>query len=262
MCKNLKYKRGTVWYYVDAEYIKKYSKHDSQDCVLHGSRPVLIISDDSINAKNDNVIVIKISSKFHSSGYRKSASFETSEGTSFAVTDQIATVSKSNLIEYQYTLCDDDMHTVEKSLLSAIGCDLYVEAVDARYSFDQFKSVVEGIVTEKVNELLVTVDRPVDAKYIQNLTSSLVESKVPSVSQFHVDHVSDSTSVTDDTSTDRTVRSKMNSKWTTDRMRNFLNDYKVLSTKELQLKYHISSVSTVYNCAYRFKKMLKSQENT
>lgn len=62
MNKNIRYKRGTVWYYVDEEYIMQ-SKKDSNNRLTRGSRPVVIYSSDEGNATNPNVIVLKISSK-------------------------------------------------------------------------------------------------------------------------------------------------------------------------------------------------------
>lgn len=63
-------------------------------------------------------------------------------------------IPKENLIEYKYSLSEASMSKIEHGMLIANGMESYIRRENISYTFDQLKSVIEGIVKHRVDMIL------------------------------------------------------------------------------------------------------------
>lgn len=146
-----KYTRGSVWYGVD---FSVRDKHDSIDHIQRGHRLFVIISSDEGNVTSPNVSVIPLSTKS-----QKQLSINVPvigyDGTEqIALCNMLQPIPKENLIEYKYSLSESVMSKIEHGMLIANGMESYIRKETISYTFDQLKSVIEGIVKHRVDMIL------------------------------------------------------------------------------------------------------------
>lgn len=257
MNKNIRYKRGTVWYYVDEKYIMK-SKNNAKDNITHGSRPVLIYSSDESNATNSNVIVLKISSKVQKESSINIKIMNDNDCCNIVLCNEIMEVPKVNLIDYQYTICDEDMMKIERGVMIATGTTRYLQNYDCQYSIEQLKSIVNGMVSQKLHEVHRD-DAMVTVKYIQNVIDGLqtksVEPKKISYESVEASNKVDSK----DTSSLKKIKRPRKHVWTLAIARDYINDYYKLTPKDMKSKYNLNSVGDVSKYLSYLKKKFGDQ---
>lgn len=253
MNKNIRYKRGTVWYYVDENYIMK-SKNNAKDNITHGSRPVLIYSSDECNASCPNVIVLKISTKIHDS-LRSHICIEGPEGPRDIDCSSIMQIPKTNLIEYMYTVCDEDMLRVDRGAMFAIGINTHSNSIDTSLTMEQFKSIIEGMVSQKAAELnkdksLVTI------QYIKDLVDKLSNSTTCDVSTTSEVSDTDSNLVSKPT---KKIHMHKRRVWTLDIAKSYIKDYHELTLEDMKSKYNLNSVYDVSKYMNYLKKKFRDK---
>lgn len=106
-----KYCRGQVWWETDVPYT---------GTVQSSNRPVLIISDNTLNSTSGNVIVLPMTSK-HKFDSESNFILPFNEKSSIILGDQPRTVPKENLKNYIYTLSPELVDKAIDSLLVSIG---------------------------------------------------------------------------------------------------------------------------------------------
>ena len=63
-------------------------------------------------------------------------------------------IPKENLIEYKYSLSESVMKKIEEGVLIANGMKSYISDKEISYTFDQLQSVIESIVSRRVEMIL------------------------------------------------------------------------------------------------------------
>lgn len=106
-----KYCRGQVWWESNVPHIGSVQSSD---------RPVLIISDDTMNSVSSNVIVLPMTSK-HKFISESNLMLPFNEKSSIVLGDQPRTVPKENLKNYLYTLSPELVDQAIKTLLVSVG---------------------------------------------------------------------------------------------------------------------------------------------
>lgn len=139
--------RGQVWY-------RNNCSNGKTSSIQEGERPVLIFSSDYGNASSSFVNVIPLTSEYKPSMPINVIIKNLSGYTQVALCNQLYPCDKDELRDYQYTVSDLTMSRIEKGVMIANGLDKYIKNVDVSCSFDQLKSVIEGIVESRVNEIL------------------------------------------------------------------------------------------------------------
>lgn len=144
---NKTFRRGQVWFKVEAP--------DTSTRVQSGSRPVLIFSSDSGNTTSDVVSVIPLTSEtkpdidinvvFHGNGKRQTA-----------LCNMLGPCDKSKLTRYLFSVSDSVMENIEHGVLIANQMKRYIskEDSDMYQLFNQFKSLIDGMVLQKFNEII------------------------------------------------------------------------------------------------------------
>lgn len=146
-----KYTRGSVWYGVDTD---TKNKHFSTDHLQRGNRFFIVFSSDVGNVTSPNVSVIPLSTQTQKKlsinipvkGY---------DGVEqIALCNMLQPIPKENLIEYCYSLSEQTMQKIEYGVLISNGMEMYIKNGEVSYTFDQLKSVIEGIVKHRVDMIL------------------------------------------------------------------------------------------------------------
>ena len=109
-----KFKRGQVWWW---------ESPDTQviNGITFGTRPVLIISNDVLNAASSAVTVAPLTTQ-DKKPFKTHVEFFDYKGVkSTAMLEQIRTISKDDLSGYMGTLPEKKMEEVEKAILCALG---------------------------------------------------------------------------------------------------------------------------------------------
>ena len=246
MKRTCKYVRGSVWYMIDT---KCFNKYEADDHVQHGNRPVVIFSSDDGNATSNIVSVVPLTH------VKRKLSINTvvknPEGKiSYALCNMLQPVDKKNLIDFQYIVSDDVMYEIERCVLLANGMERYIKSLDLSCTFDQLKSMIEGIVSNRVNEILKERTEPqiVTTDSIKNIIDSLLPGdskiKTPIIAEPSLD--SETKKVT-----------KVKRVWDEPTCKAFLHDYDSCTADVVSERWNLSKRS-VYSTASRCKKILKS----
>lgn len=287
----IKFFRGQVWYRDD----KVTNKYDSSDSIQRGKRPVLIFSSDKGNATNSFVNVIPLSCK-HKPDIAVNIEVLNDNGlTQVALCNQLTPCDKSELIRYEYTVTEVTMTKVERGVMIANQLDKYIKNLDTKLTFDQLKDVIEGIVQNRVNEILK--DKKAESTYIttdniREMVDNLVstdskEEKTetcPTVGKVEaIDDLSIGNAIMKDalknvkvsekpepikkkSNTNSAKRRKSSSsKWTIDVCRQFVKDKDILPASEMVVKYELKDVKQVcqyyYYCNSKINKYEKELRN-
>lgn len=163
--------RGQVWY-------RNNHSNGKTSSIQEGERPVLIFSNNYGNASSSFVNVIPLTSEHKPSMPINVIIKNLSGYTQVALCNQLYPCDKDELRDYQYTVSDLTMSRIEKGVMIANGLDKYIKNVDISYSFDQLKSVIEGIVESRVSEILKDRKRnesAVTPDVINSMVDRLVE---------------------------------------------------------------------------------------
>lgn len=160
------------------------SKYNCKGSVLHGNRPVLIISSDMGNRTSTVVTVLKITSADARSSRSINVGFINSDGeTNVILCNQITTIDKSNLLEYMYTLSDDIIAEVEKSIDISLG--RHREDIDTK--IDNIYTILEDLKVFKANQYHNTSK---DEEFISNVAGQLKELYI-NMAKYHDSSVED-----------------------------------------------------------------------
>ena len=148
------YRRGEVWYKVDTI--------DQSSRVQSGSRPVLIFSSDDGNNTSDVVSVIPLTSEYKPD-IDINIVFKANSKRQTALCNMLGPCDKSKLVKYMFTVSDSVMERIEHGVLIANQMNHYItdnSGSDMFKLFSQFKSLVDGMVLQKFNELMKsTIDK-------------------------------------------------------------------------------------------------------
>lgn len=163
--------RGQVWY-------RNNHSNGKTSSIQEGERPVLIFSNDYGNASSSFVNVIPLTLERKPSMPINVIIKNLSGYNQVALCNQLYPCDKNELRDYQYTVSDLTMSRIEKGVMIANGLDKYIKNVDIAYSFDQLKSVIEGIVESRVNKIMKDRKRnesAVTPDVINSMVDRLVE---------------------------------------------------------------------------------------
>lgn len=165
-------------------------------------------------------------------------------------------VPKVNLIDYQYTICDEDMMRIERGVMIATGTTRYLHNYDCQYSIEQLKSMIDGIVSQKLHEAHRD-DAMVTVKYIHDVMDKL-SMKSGEASNISSNESIDSQNLKGSVSLRKVKRSKQHV-WTLDVARNYMNDYYRISLEDMKLKYNLNTVNDVAKYVSYLKKKFGDQ---
>lgn len=163
--------RGQVWY-------RNSHSNGKTSSIQERERPVLIFSNDYGNASSSFVNVIPLTSERKPSMPINVIIKNLSGYNQVALCNQLYPCDKDELRDYQYTVSDLTMSRIEKGVMIANGLDRYIKNVDISYSFDQLKSIIEGIVESRVSKILKDRKRSESAvtpDVINSMVDRLVE---------------------------------------------------------------------------------------
>lgn len=124
------YQRGCICWYDDPVY------REEGSFVLHGKRPVVIVSDDSTNETSATVIVVPLTTSVDKRLYPGQFDIFLKGVTSRVRCDQIRVVDKSSLSEPYATMNDECMDALDKATMVSLGMKGYLpeeEAVEEEY---------------------------------------------------------------------------------------------------------------------------------
>lgn len=109
-----KFKRGQVWWW---------NSPDTQviNGISFGARPVLIISNDILNATSPVVTVAPLTTQDKRTFKTHIEFFDYKGVKSTVMLEQIRTISKDDLTDYMGTLSNNKIHEVGKAILCALG---------------------------------------------------------------------------------------------------------------------------------------------
>ena len=261
MNRTCRYIRGSVWYAVGDDVLD--NKHKSNSRVQKGNRYVIIFSSDEGNVSSDIVSVIPCSTQI-----QKKLSINVPvkgyDGKDqIALCNMLMPIDKSQLIEYKYTLSSDVMKEVEKGVLIANEMKCYIKNSEAAYTFDQLKSVINTIVSNRVETILKKrSEQKIDVSDIHNLIDTLCEqSGIDSLQKNHTDDNGKEPSEIDNHHIEEnSLRERKNEGrrvWTKDMCMLFISDKDKYSRSKLAQMWKIkpSSISnTYYLCKKRLEK--------
>lgn len=174
-----KYLRGQVWKRND----NYRNKSKSPDSIQHGTRPAVIFSSDQGNSTSPIVNVIPLTLE-----NKPKIPINVPVPNDFGqiqigLCNQLTPIPKSELEEYLYTLPESIMLELERGVCIANEMKGALKSVNTSCSFDQLKSVIEGIVSQRVNEILKDKEETsnkndIGVEDIEKLVDSLIDKHV------------------------------------------------------------------------------------
>lgn len=262
MNKTSRYIRGSVWYAVGEDVLD--NKYKSNSRVQKGNRYVIIFSSDEGNVSSDLVSIIpcstqtqkKLSINVPVKGY---------DGKDqIALCNMLMPIDKSQLIEYKYTLSSDTMKEIEKGVLIANDMRGYIKNLEAAYTFDQLKSVINTIVSNRVEYILKKRSKQkIDVSDIHDLIDTLCEQSGLDSSQSHNEDIAkENVQVDNQYVKENSLRERKNEGrrvWTKDMCMLFISDKDKYSRSKLAEMWGIK-LSSISNTYYLCKKRLEKFE--
>ena len=285
----LRYARGQVWMAYDTNNYIPHNETDSKyhNSVQAGKRPVLIISSDEGNATNTTVICLKLTSKIKTKSINVSIENECGE-TNTVLCNQIATISKSDLISYRYTIKEDKMAEIEHAYMQSTGIhsiasdiDKYmnrIENIVAKLKYTKDKQIRDAssdtdavkVLLEKMSESYQYIKSYFEASKL-NITNNLdsmskwfydkevCDTLSNNVESTNSDNMVNNVSSDNDTKIIKVAR-KAPGYWTLQRMEEFLQDTTTLSKEEIQNKWDVTR-KDIPKRAYLCRKALKNRKD-
>lgn len=249
-----KYQRGTIWYMVDETDKTKYD----EDSVTVGSRPVLIISNNSFNGGTNIVNYFPITSNLRRSPTH--VPIKINGKPSNIQCEQWLSCGQHKLVEYIGTVSQDIMDSVERALLFQANMREYRKEPDVLTQLDSLKEYLDNYVNgllEKYNAV-GTVDSLLDNVLAQldKATKALGDRRVD-ISK-RVSSIQDNKEI--DIPLDEEVKkvtTRKRRRWTEEEKKDILLNYKS-GKKELMEKYEINR-NQLYVLKARFSKELITQ---
>lgn len=268
----IKYARGTVWWCEDVS-------HTTVPGVQSGTRPCLIISNND-RGSSSVVEVLKITSNTDRSSVCSdiNVSYDLNGYSNVIMCNQHSVVPVSSLRTYMCTLSDKTMAKVERAMLIAQGMrsladlnDKYMDLqtlvqtiADERLRNYQMPEVDVGSEIGRIITGLHTMINTAQTNLIAKGTKpskhtvvdksedeSQAEVEVSMIPTQHVAEVPSETKVSKPKTTN-----KGRGYWTTERMKEFINDKKTLPLTEVRDKWNLSSNKVVHQYYYLFKQRL------
>ena len=112
-----KFLRGQVWFYSEPKNCV--AKHNTEDSVQRGSRPVIIVSNNTGN-KNSPVITVVPCTTQQKSNIPTHFNFLLDATANTVLCEQIFTVGKADLMTYRGTLDDAEVSMLNRCLAAAL----------------------------------------------------------------------------------------------------------------------------------------------
>ena len=280
---SIKYARGTVWLCrddVSDSNIRPGFKVTNTH-VQKKTRPVLIVSNNIGNTNSPVLNVVPLTTQDKRSGVAV-ALYKEDGILCCILCNQIKTIDKSQLIQYEFTVDDETMAEVEKTIQHALG--IKCQTIDK--SLKDIENIVSNIVKMKFNDLSTrqefdtTIDHVVKGlestysqlmiDYIGNINDSekrLKESSKMLSTIIENKAKSNSNSVSNKSETDNNIETNNNKKcrknksrgfWTTEIKRQFLKDYEEHSTAYMLETYGFDTEKQLKKRWYNYRWELKS----
>lgn len=267
------------------------SKYNCKGSVQHGNRPALIISSDIGNKTSTIVTALKITSVTTKSNKSVNVSFINSDGkTNVILCNQITTIDQSDLLEYMYTLSDDIIAEVEKSIDISLGRNR--EDIDTK--IDNIYTILEDLKVFKANQYH---DTSKDEEFISDVAGQLKELYV-NMAKYHDSSVEDvkknlislneastnarlninkpkpvdikdnCTSKNEVVDSNTSVKSSLKRRrtpnrsnkpkgyWTEERIRSFIEDKKIMSIEDWMKKYDYTDRQAIMKAYYTYSSKL------
>lgn len=283
------YKRGQVWIMKDD--IKDKSCF-SGSSVQRGTRPVLIFSSDRGNKSSSTVIILKITSHSEKGQLAVNVPYTDESGKpNVILCNQIATIDKSDLIKYIYTISDSIMDKVEAA--HKIATDTSATQIDDK--IDKIYKILEDLSVIKSNAMHNTSK---DEKVIEDVASELqrlyadmskyhdstvaeLKNSIPAINDHNAklrmglsktnSEVNPNPSVADDKSAVDTKVVNSTSKprkrkpstsqkpkgyWTEDRIKEFVVDKSALTFNDWMEKYEYTDRKAIMKAYYTYSSKL------
>lgn len=294
----IEFKRGQVWMYKDNIQSKYLTKG-----VQSGTRPCLIISSDQGNVSSSCVTVLKITSQDCKSKLSINVRFINQDNEyNVVLCNQVSTINKDDLFKYIGTLSDQKMEEVEKAYLEANGMEQYADSANATLAKIErlisrletckgHKYMNENTADEKVRKVAERLeDLYKDLAVFYDKTAEEIMNGIDPLMDFYnrrdlgkVNISSENDDKREDpkenTETPKHKKSSVNrkrtTKWTKEKMEEFLSDKELLSPNEYANKYGYESIQKCmwlyYNIKYKYrdtygefncKDYLKNKENS
>ena len=277
------HKRGQVWILKDEVRDKSNILGSS---VQRGTRPVLIFSSDKGNETNNTVIVLKITSHSEKAPYSVNVGFINENGKPNAILcNQVATVDKSDLVRYCYTVSDEIMSKVEKAHQLATD----TVPPDINNKIEEIYKILEDLAVIKSNHMHDTTK---DEKMIADVafelkklyanmskyhdsTAEELRNSIPAINDYNAkQRMGVSTNATkskqasvhsevnvnsssDSVKCERASRDrKPSGYWTTERIQQFISDKATLPLDEWMKKYGYTDRKTLMKAYYTYSSKL------
>ena len=164
--------------------------------------------------------------------------------------NQLHQLPVENLIEFQYMISDSDMLSIERGVLVAYQMEKYLKNYELMYTFDQLKSVIQGIVNSEVNRILNDRDsNKVTADDIRGMVTALIPEE----------YTKSKVEIEESTTVAKSVKPRhQRRKWTPDVVKSYLSDFGSLSKTTMMKKYNLKDESAVGKYASYCKKLAKT----
>lgn len=162
--------------------------------------------------------------------------------TSTVLVDQVKTVDVKALDDFICVLSEDDMQEIYAVLAAHMGISPEPVLMDS--VIERLESTVERIISSRVKSLKMTAtEEDIDnaALRLGVALEELLTPSTPTSVQSEVDMPS----------------KKKGQTWTAEQCKEFLEEYKHSSAKEMQVKWGLPSTQAVYSAASRCRKRLK-----
>lgn len=243
----LRYNRGSIWW-TDLSTV---NGNDENTSVQGGKRPCVVVSNDINNLHCETVNVCPITSSIDTLPMHP-AIYVKQKGQ--VLTEQILTVSRHSLYSYCGQATTQEMEDIETALrlqLGLQGSDLDNDILQqlkfielALTSIEEYKVQKTFNQTQKDKEIKQTMTR-IEAKVDKYRGMSQVEKFETKYPQY-----AKPTRPVKEEETSSTKRKRRT--WTLEEKLQFIEDCKLMSKKQVQEKYNLGSVQTVYTCQRRF----------
>lgn len=258
MGRSLRYKRGQVWRWIDREAERQGTK-SFENSIQHGSRPALIVSSDAGNLTSDCVQIIPLSTQTQKK-ISINVNVVSADGThQLALCNQLKLVSKSELSQYLYDIDSATMQEVEKGILTSLGMQQYIHNVIASESFDKLKSVIESIVSARVESILHTLTTP---KITVDDILSMTDQMIKDSQNFKDNRTSQKSNSSVRIKTCQPSKRVRKYSWTEENCIKFLQDVRIKSNREVGAEWNMNpdDVSKYKNyCAKKLDKLKSAQ---
>lgn len=247
MTAHRKVSRGQVWHIVE-----KTPYNIPGDSLQSGSRPWLVVSNNSCNQSSPVITVVPLTTQ-NKVALPTHVEFQANGKQNTILCEQPRSLPVRLLenASYKWTMSESTMRLVDEALAIHLGISLTFP------NSEKFWESLERMVRVKVRQAIEAsrvqaIDATAIACNIEKIVDSLIE---PQSEPAPVPTIVEPTQVPEPVKDYMPVKKSQRRKWTTQDMRTFLADCEKMQLKDVAAKYNMKMAS-IYATKYNFKKTL------